>query len=97
MGNEIGNDNAYHSRRFLAQALCKRIGTVVQSLGQCIHFRLHFLAHLMAVAQGTRYCCDAHAQFFGQIFQRSSTLLHSKINTIKSYLQTYSQLTKLQI
>ena len=53
MGYQVGNNNSNDPWRFLAKALRKGIGTVVQLLGKLFHFSCHLLSHLMAVSQSS--------------------------------------------
>ena len=78
MGDEIRHNHAYHTWCFPAQALCKRIGTIVHLLGQSLHLGFHFIPNLMTAPQGSRHRGHAYTQHFGQIFQGCPTLFHAK-------------------
>ena len=68
MRDEVGHDDADDLWRFLAQALGKGVGAVVQLFGQCLYFLLHLLANLRTPVQGTAYRGNTYAQFLGDVF-----------------------------
>ena len=59
VGHQVGHHNAYHPWCFLPQAAREGVGAVVQLLGQLLDTLFHLVAHLVRIAQGSRYGSDA--------------------------------------
>ena len=76
MGHQVWHNHTNHPRCFFSEALCKRVWAIIELLGKAFHLLSHLLSHFMAVAQGSRHCCDADAKSVGEVFQRCSSLFH---------------------
>ena len=61
VGHQVGHHHTDHARRLFSETLCKRIGTIVQSLCQFLHLFLHLLPNLRRTAQGSADSCNTHA------------------------------------
>ena len=51
VGHQIRDDDTYHARCFLAEALRKRVRSIIEFLGQIFDLLGHFLTHFVAIAQ----------------------------------------------
>ena len=67
--HQIGHHHTYHLGGLFTQTLCKRIRTVIESLGKILHTLLHLLAYLGRVAQRTADGSYADAKLLCQVFQ----------------------------
>ena len=69
VADEIGYDNADDLGLLMAQGAGKRIGTVVELLGQGLDALLHLLTYLGGTAQGPADGGNADAELTGKVFE----------------------------
>ena len=69
MGHEVRHDDANHTGCFLAEALGKGVGAVVEPTGQILHTLLHLLTNLRGTAKRPADSGYTDAKFFGEVFQ----------------------------
>ena len=68
VGHQIGHNDTNHLGCFLAPALCKGVGPIVQLLGQSPDTLLHLQAYLGLSIQRTAHRSNADSQPFGHFF-----------------------------
>ena len=62
MSHQVWHNHANHPWCFFSEALRKGVWAIIELLGKAFHLLSHLLSHFMAVAQGSRYGCDADAK-----------------------------------
>ena len=69
VGYQVRYDDSYDVRCFLAQALSKRVWTIVQLLCQLLHSLSHLVAYFVAVAERAANGGYAHVEPLRKVFK----------------------------